>query len=76
MNEHERSFRAKYPNARCIETKSSLPGGLSTFTVYAGDYLCAESWGRGRAFMMASQYERDGLITPDPNEVQMSLVEL
>jgi hypothetical protein len=39
MNEHERSFRAKYPNARCIETKSSLPGGHSLSAKVAASAL-------------------------------------
>lgn len=61
----EREFRSKYPNARFVVEKDRFG---KRFTVYAGDYLCADSHSRAAAFSNALAWSESGLITPDPNE--------
>lgn len=64
----ERDFRAKYPNARVSMRKDRFGTMVS---VYAGDYLCAESYSRANAFSNALEWEREGYILPDPDEVSV-----
>jgi hypothetical protein len=61
MSKSEREFRALYPNARVVAEPARC-------TVYAGDYLCAESFTRARAFRLALTYVRERYIQPDPAE--------
>lgn len=61
----ERQFRTKYPNTRVVIEPGTV---LPTYAVYAGDYLCAESWERGRAFKVALAWEEAGYIQPDAHE--------
>jgi hypothetical protein len=68
MSSAEVEFTAKYPNTRVVVTKHRV--GAKRFQVFAGNYLCAESYtSRQLAFRMALEYEENGLITPDPNEL-------
>ena len=62
----EIEFTAKYPNARVVPDPDVMG---YRFAIYCGDYLCAGGGTRGRAFVEALRYDRDGLITPDPIEV-------
>jgi hypothetical protein len=62
----EIEFTAKYPNARVVPAPDLMG---YRFAIYCGDYLCAGGRTRGRAFAEALRYDRDGIITPDPNEV-------
>ena len=65
----ELEFRAKYPfaNVRQSGRYSGLIRG-NLYEVYAGDYLCAEGTTVAKAFREALRYDREGYITPDPNE--------
>lgn len=63
----EKMFRAEYPNARLVV--EPISGSIRRYTVYAGDYLCAQSVGRHHTFMVAYMDAHRGTITPDPNEV-------
>lgn len=66
MSGHEKRFRAKYPNTRvAVKSGSYRPH----YTVFAGDYPCAEGYTRTDAFREAMRCDEYGLITPDPNEV-------
>ena len=66
----EKQFRAEYPNAR----HTSTPDRFGPFyRVYAGDYLCAESYSLANAYKDALDWAHDGLITPDPDEVSRAL---
>jgi hypothetical protein len=60
----EQEFRAKYPFANLRPTGREF----CPYAVYAGDYLCAEGATPREAFSLALAYERDRLITPDPEE--------
>lgn len=69
MSKSERAFRAKYPYARHeVTERRGVLGALPRFTVYAGDYLCAESWQLARAYRNALEAAELGYITPDPDE--------
>lgn len=63
----EIAFRAKYPNARVFD-------GKACYTIFVGDYICAEGETVALAFREAMSYDEDGLITPDPNEVAHTAV--
>ena len=69
MTQAEKQFRAKYPNTRLVVEKVGVGTLGMRYTVYAGDYLCAESWNKQRAFAQALELEEAGFIQPDPNEV-------
>jgi hypothetical protein len=62
----EKEFASRYPNVR-IEVVYDRFGRF--YRVYAADYLCAESYSRQNAFANALSWAKDGLITPDPEEV-------
>lgn len=72
MSNAEREFRAAYPNAR-IERHRTRWSGVYNYQVYAGDYLCAESYAPRLAFAQALEWARTGLITPDPSEPSTNL---
>ena len=63
---YEAQFREKYPYAR--HTKEPFLGTLKRYTVYAGDYLCAEACTKERADKLALEYEAEGFIQPEPTE--------
>lgn len=65
MSNAEREFRAEFPHTR-VEKELSTFG--MRYRVFAGDYLCDESYSRALAFGRALLYYRDGYITPDPDE--------
>jgi len=64
----EREFRTKFPNTR-VSVEESAIRGMDRYTVYAGDYLCAQALSAARAFRAALDYDAHGIITPDPLEV-------
>jgi hypothetical protein len=72
MSHYEMRFRAKYPHTRVVESPSGVHG-MSKFTVYAGDYVCADGLSKLSAFKRALAYEESGLITPDPDETPSEL---
>lgn len=65
MSNAEREFREEFPYTR-VEIEQSPFG--KRYRVFAGDYLCDESYGRELAFNRSLLYVRSGYITPDPNE--------
>lgn len=67
ISEAEKQWRERFPYTR-VETEPSGIHGMVRYTVYAGDYLCAVSIDRKRAFLTAWQDLSSGTITPDPNE--------
>lgn len=62
----EKEFRSKYPHANVRPTGREY----CPFAVYAGDYICAEGSTKAAAFKLALDYDKAGIITPDPNEVR------
>lgn len=60
----EVEFRAKYPHANVRPAH----GDASLFTVYAGDYICSTGGTVAGAFAQALKWDKEGLITPDPDE--------
>jgi hypothetical protein len=62
----EQKFKAEFPHAR--HTVEAVCGTLKRFTVYAGDYVCAEACTKERAYRLALEYVEAGYITPDPKE--------
>lgn len=68
LSKAEKEFTHRFPHTRVEETpkgKYALP----TFKVFAGDYLCAESYTRTQAFAESLRLVDQGLITPDPHEL-------
>lgn len=65
MSYAEKQFVAKYPHGRAVMTTNKP---YEMFTVYAGEYPCAEGHTRAEAFRRALEYAEQGLITPDPEE--------
>lgn len=65
MSKAEREFRKEFPHTR-VEIEVSHFG--KRYKVFAGDYLCDESYGRKLAFSRALLYYRAGYITPDSGE--------
>jgi hypothetical protein len=63
---YEKEFRAKYPHARVMTDR--VCHSLVRYTVYAGDYICAESVSRATAFRVAFKQAEFGTITPEPTE--------
>lgn len=66
MSNAEREFREEFPYTR-VEIEVSHFG--KRYRVFAGDYLCEESYGRELAFSRALLAVREGYITPDPEEI-------
>jgi hypothetical protein len=62
----EIAFRAKYPNGRIHDSKAAWK---RRYSVFAGDYLCAEGPTVALTYREAVRQERLGNISPDPNEV-------
>lgn len=67
---YEARFKAFYPFAR--HTVDPLCGTLKRFTVYAGNYVCAEATTKEGAYKRALEYEAEGYIQPDPEETTES----
>lgn len=66
MSKAEKEFRSKYLHANVRPTGREY----CPFAVYAGDYICAEGPTKAEAFKLALDYDKAGIITPDPNEVR------
>jgi hypothetical protein len=66
LSNAEKDFKALYKNARHVADRETLG---TKFTVYAGDYLCAESYSRQNAYNNALEWTQAGFIQPDRDEV-------
>jgi hypothetical protein len=67
----EIAFRAKCSNARVFDGKVF---NRSRYTIFAGDYICAEGPTVALAFREALRQEESGNIKPDPSEVAHTAV--
>jgi len=67
----EIAFRDKYPNARVFDCRVFF---RCRYTIFAGDYLCAEGPTVALASREALRQEEAGNIKPDPTEVAHTAV--